>query len=69
MGKDPKSVHEIISALKKNLNPLESGHIKVEDKGSKTLKRINQMIYGTIDIEPDTESSIKTTFCCYLSKT
>jgi hypothetical protein len=55
-AKDPKSPQEIISALKKNLNPLESGHIEVEDKVSKILKRINEMIYGTIDIEPESEA-------------
>jgi hypothetical protein len=56
MVKDPKSPHEIITDLKKNLNPLESGHIEVQDKVSKILKRINQMIYRTIDIEPESKA-------------
>ncbi len=56
MGKDPKSVHEIISALKKNLNHLQRGYIKDQDKVSKILKRINEMIYGNIDTEPESEA-------------
>jgi calcium binding protein 39 len=56
MGKDPKSVHEIITALTKNLNRLQRGHFKDQDKVSKILKRINEMIYGNIDTEPESEA-------------